>query len=175
MNRFVHKEIAIQKSLKHEHVVDLLSSFENTRYVFMILTMCANSSIGELLEIKEVLSLKETRYVIYQTLLGLSYIHSQNIIHMDIKPDNVLLDINMQVKVGDFGLAMKADDENAKTRMAGTLSYMAPEIIGKEGALKKSDIWSLAVMAYELLFGDMPFSDENRFRLQTKILQGSYR
>lgn len=113
--------------------------------------------------------------MLYQTLLGLSNVYRQNIIHMDSKPDNILLDINLQLKVADFGLAMNADAKRVKDTFAGTLTYMAPDIIGRISASIKSDIWSLGVMSYEMLYGEMPFYDDNRFRLQILILQVNYR
>lgn len=94
---------------------------------------------------------------------------------MDIKPDNILIDGKMQMKLADFGLAMKLDDKRAKNRKAGTLYYMAPEIVGGDGCTVKCDIWSPRVTCYEIFLGNLPFYDENKYRTETMFLQASYR
>lgn len=101
---------------------------------------------------------------IYQISKALDYIHSQNIIHRDVKPENILLGYFNEVKLADFGWSYELayNDENNNNNVlpsgvVGTLDYLAPEIIEYKEYDYKVDIWSLGVLAYELLIGKPPF------------------
>lgn len=100
----------------------------------------------------------ERRSFIRQILHGVNYIHQNNVIHRDLKLSNVMLDQNNQVKIGDFGLAIETNASVSDLqKFCGTVVYMPPEIINKQGAVFQSDIWSVAVIAYYLLKGQRPY------------------
>src|SRR5206468_5483715 len=99
------------------------------------------------------------------TLRALIYLHRHGIIHRDLKPENVLV-VNRQVKVLDFGLSITLGDEGGEAEsLAGTLAYMAPELL--RGALpsERSDLWAVGMIAYELLVGRYPFAIDDHVRL----------
>jgi serine/threonine-protein kinase Chk2 len=109
--------------------------------------------------------------------------HDRNMVHRDIKPENILLmDTDLTVKIGDFGLAKIVGEASFTTTLCGTPSYVAPEIItqGKARRYTKAvDIWSLGVVLYICLCGFPPFSDELRTRdfpydLSDQIRKGIY-
>lgn len=90
----------------------------------------------------------------------MNYIHNLLIIHRELKPSNILLDHYGQVKIADFGPAVKCFDSHETERyrsIVGTTSYIAPEVIKGDGFQRKSDIWAFGVVCYELLFGVLPF------------------
>jgi serine/threonine protein kinase len=85
-------------------------------------------------------------------------LHKNHIIHRDLKPGNLFLDKNMNVKVGDFGLATKVvDGEEINKTFCGTPNYMAPEVLSRYGHSYQADIWSLGVIIYTLIIGNPPF------------------
>lgn len=100
---------------------------------------------------------------------ALWYLKSKNIIHRDLKPHNILLTENNSVeriKIGDFGLAKVISPVDLADTMCGSPLYMAPEILKLEGYDEKSDLWSLGIIIYELIYGHTPFSASNHIHLQ---------
>lgn len=171
----VQNEVDIQRTLRHENVVQLVSHFENDNFSFVMLEACLNTSLSQLLEERGKITINEVRFFVSHLLSGLDYIHSNKIIHRDIKPANLLLDLNMKTKIADFGLAVRCDDSISKRKsFCGTTPYMAPEIIELNGFDMKSDIWAVGVTAYSLVFGKLPFYDRNKLKNYSLILSAMY-
>lgn len=100
--------------------------------------------------------------------LGLIYIHDWNIIHRDIKPENILLDEKLKIKIGDFGLSHQVENKEYPSERCGTPGYMSPEVIDRLPTNTKTDIFSLGVTAYKMLFAKMPFKGETKNQIYEK-------
>lgn len=117
---------------------------------------------------RKVLTEPEAQYFLLQIIDAISYLHSQCVIHRDLKLTNIFLDDNLEVKVGDLGLAAQLSEPNERKKtMCGTPSYIAPEILAsaeKRAYSYEVDIWSIGVIAYNLLVGKNPYDggDVNR-------------
>jgi serine/threonine protein kinase len=114
------------------------------------------------------LSLDEIVNILYEITLGVQHAHSRGVIHRDIKPDNILLSTTGEVKITDFGLARTLEVDKGFTNTGetvGTPYYMSPEQIRGDAPDKRSDIYSLGILAYELVSGRRPFNDECWFTL----------
>lgn len=92
---------------------------------------------------------------------ALEVAHAENVLHLDIKPDNVLIDNKGKVKVTDFGLATLADEFGFGTANAGTIGYMPPEQMRRQALDVKTDEWALACVTYEMLCGQNPFDGKD--------------
>lgn len=129
---------------------------------FLIMPYCANGSISKCIG---KMSEEEVWKLIHDVASGLAYLHQHDIIHQDIKPDNILLDDQGNYLITDFGISAKARTTLQKsavggTLTAGTMSYMGPERFSKQPApTKASDIWSLGAMIFEMLTGSLPFGE----------------
>ena len=104
---------------------------------------------------------------------AINHCHSQDIIHRDIKPDNIMITKNDEVKLIDFGLSKATTNNRNLTTVAGTPYYMAPEVL--EGSYsKKADLWSLGVLLYTLVSGYLPFQGNNSHEVFRKIKEAEF-
>ena len=169
-------EIKIHKSLHHPQIVAFEHYFEDTENVYILLEMCQNQTLNELLKRRKKLTEIEVQCYIVQLIKALKYLHSHRVIHRDLKLGNLFLTDKMELKVGDFGLATKLDFEGERKRtVCGTPNYIAPEILdGKTGHSYEVDIWSLGVIIYTLIIGKPPFETRDVKTTYKRIKMNSY-
>ncbi|RHY47029.1 hypothetical protein DYB38_012005 [Aphanomyces astaci] len=178
-------EIRIHRTLQHPRVVQFKHYFEDDANCYLLLELCTNQvrvhhhhhhpdqqphhdglqSLSDLLRRRKRLSEHEVRYYIHQLIQGVAYLHSKCVIHRDLKLGNLFLTTDMQLKIGDFGLASHLDSRDEKRRtMCGTPNYIAPEILNghhNNGHSFEVDIWSTGVVMYTLLVGKPPFETKD--------------
>ncbi|KAF7725133.1 Cell cycle serine/threonine-protein kinase cdc5/MSD2 [Apophysomyces ossiformis] len=168
-------EINIHRSMRHRTIVRFIRCFEDTSNVYLIVELCPNKTLVEMLRRRGCLTEPEVRYYLIQILDACRYMHDNRVIHRDIKLSNVFLDENMDVKVGDFGLAaLLVNPSDRKKTVCGTPNYIAPEILfGKSGHDYKVDMWSIGVLMYTLLTGRHPFQQDEIKGIYQKIKENS--
>ena len=152
-------EIKVHRSLKSIYVCRLIHFFDDEAFIYIILELCTQSTLENLLKTRKRFHTIEVQYYTKQLVNALLYLQSEKVIHRDLKLGNILLNHNQEVKLADFGLAVRleSDDELRKT-ICGTPNYIAPEVIqGYVGHSYPADIWSLGVIIYQLSFGKAPF------------------
>lgn len=152
-------EIKIHRSLSHTNIVRFHHFFEDDDFVYIILELCRNHSLSDVLRRRKRLAEIEAQSYLQNLSNALLHLHSHRIIHRDIKLANILLTDKMEVKLGDFGLAAKLEYEGERKRtICGTPNYIAPEILdGKNGHSYECDVWSFGVLMYTMLVGKPPF------------------
>ncbi|RPA90121.1 Pkinase-domain-containing protein [Choiromyces venosus 120613-1] len=156
-------EIQVHKTMIHPNVVKFIECFEDNDNIYMILELCPNKSLMDMLRARKRFTEPETRFFLLQLLGALKYMHGKKVIHRDLKLGNIFLDADMNIKIGDFGLAALLVNENDRKRtICGTPNYIAPEVLfgsGKEGQGHsfEVDLWGVGVIMYAMLVGKPPF------------------
>ena len=169
-------EIKIHRSLHHPNIVGFEHFFEDPENVYILLELCTNQTMNELLRRRKRLTELEVQCYLQQVISALIYLHSHRVIHRDLKLGNFFLSDKMEIKIGDFGLATKLEFEGEKKRtICGTPNYIAPEVLdGKQGHSYEVDIWSLGVVAYTLLVGKPPFETSDVKTTYRRIRMNAY-
>jgi serine/threonine protein kinase len=152
-------ELQIHAKMHHPNIVNFFRAFTYQESTYVVLELCENGSVMDMVKRRKCLSLPEVRRLTVQLCGAVKYMHQRNVIHRDLKMGNLFLDSHMNIKVGDFGLAaILIDDKEARkyrklekirrTTMCGTPNYIAPEILEKQknGHGHKVDIWAVGVI-----------------------------
>jgi len=156
-------EIETLKICQHPNIMRLFDIFENSDYIYLVLEYLSGGNLFEYLKEKGYIIPESTacRYI-YSIAKALQYMHTYGIVHRDIKPDNVVLVSSTDksdVKIVDFGLSKIFGPGELSDDSVGTLVYAAPEILLGKKYDNKVDIWSLGIVTYFLLVGQLPFND----------------
>eukprot|EP01130_Rhizamoeba_saxonica_P001640 TRINITY_DN11517_c0_g1_i1.p1 TRINITY_DN11517_c0_g1~~TRINITY_DN11517_c0_g1_i1.p1 ORF type:complete len:580 (+),score=88.44 TRINITY_DN11517_c0_g1_i1:212-1741(+) len=150
------REIKIHKSLKHKNIVRFHSYFEDSANYYIVMEICNHRTLKSLLRKRKKITELETRYYIHQLLGAVSYMHTNGVIHRDLKLDNIFIK-DMNIKILDMGLSTTVEKDEMKMSVCGTPNYIAPEVLLKSGHSFPVDIWGIGVIMYTLLVGVPPF------------------
>jgi eukaryotic-like serine/threonine-protein kinase len=176
LERF-RREGKVYARLRHESIVAVHDLVEKDEQVFLITEFVDGVDLARLLAQGGALPAECAAVIGARVADALDYVHFSSMLHRDVKPANVMISREGEVKLMDFGIA-KADDDPALTRagmLVGSPSYMAPEVLGAEEAGPPSDVWALGVTLYELLTGEKPFRGSNADDLFGVIRRGRFR
>ncbi|XP_065052049.1 serine/threonine-protein kinase 33-like [Rhopilema esculentum] len=164
--KLLEREVSIMKKVFHKHVVQLEEVYETSKKMLLVMELCDNGGLNELLKEKVRFSEEETLCIMKQLISAVVYLHENNIVHRDLKLENILLckpdaDENpINIKVTDFGLSYirgGVGSDYMMQQVCGTPMYMAPEVITNLGYSERCDVWSCGVIMYYLLHGEPPF------------------
>ncbi|KAI0890043.1 kinase-like protein [Annulohypoxylon maeteangense] len=164
MEQKFQTELQIHSKMKHRNIVQFLRAFSFENCTYLILELCPNGSLMDMVKRRKGLTEPEVRFYSVQVAGAIKYMHAKGIIHRDLKMGNIFLDKDMNAKVGDFGLAAllvtgKDMQTIRRTTLCGTPNYIAPEILekGKKGHDHMVDIWSLGIIMFAMLTSKPPF------------------
>lgn len=154
-----------------KHMVRLLEVFENENYVFFVMEYAKKGDLLNYMKTSGVMPEFRAKNIFFDVVLGLEFLHARNVIHRDIKLDNILLSDKFRAKIADFGISKINPPGNLLYEQCGTPAYLAPEIIKNKGYTGfATDIWSLGVLLHTLLLGKVPFKAETLEKLYEIIV-----
>lgn len=178
VDRF-HNEVIITRKLTHPSIVRTFEfgQMEKGGY-FMTMEYVRGVTLDQIIQqnaLQERPSFAEVVRILLEICKGMAHAHSLGVVHRDLKPANILLSETGQVKIADFGLAralLIVDKQITQAgECVGTPFYMAPEQIQEQGADHRADIYSIGIIAYEMVTGNPPFQDDSWFQLASKIIR----
>ena len=171
----VLQEVHLLQKVRHRNVIRLLEVFESSQHLLMVMEYAGGGDLLQFVKKRRRVDEQEARRIFKQIVFGLAHCHCTNILHRDIKLDNILLDADGEIKICDFGVSRVVKRGQRITEQCGTPAYIAPEIIsdvGYEGFA--ADIWSLGVLLYAMLSGTVPFKAQNMHDLHQLITTGAF-
>ncbi|XP_067850027.1 serine/threonine-protein kinase 33 isoform X2 [Heptranchias perlo] len=182
--KLLEREVSILKQVDHEHIIHLEEVFETPKRVYLVIEVCEGGELSTILHRKKRLSEKETRHVIQSLASAIAYLHKNDIVHRDLKLENILvknnesnseIDMKLNIKVTDFGLSVQKGGVGSDKMLqatCGTPMYMAPEVLSAHQYTQQCDTWSIGVIMYTLLSGDPPFVANSEEKLAELINKG---
>ncbi|EIW57257.1 kinase-like protein [Trametes versicolor FP-101664 SS1] len=169
------QERRLLEEVDHPFVVNLRYAFQDDENCFFVLDLMLGGDLRFHLERLKYIPEEVVRFWMAELSCALEYLHRQRIMHRDLKPDNILLDAMGHAHITDFNVAIHYSERRLHTSVAGSMAYMAPEVIGRMGYTWCADWWSLGVVAWELLFHRRPFDGRSSEKMKHSILKDQVR
>ena len=170
----LQSEISILQQLQSPHIVQLLDLQSSERHIYLIMEFCAGGDLSHFLRQHKALPLPLVQHWARHLMLGLQLLHERQLIHRDLKPQNLLLDqaahpLQSTLKLADFGFARELEGEDLAATLCGSPLYMAPEILRYQPYDGKADLWSVGAIVYEMVVGRPPYTGQNHIQLLQRI------
>ncbi|MBM7598643.1 serine/threonine-protein kinase [Virgibacillus halotolerans] len=167
------REAQSATSLSHPNVVNIYDVGEEDHILYMVMEYVDGMTLKEYIHLYGPIAVQEALDIMKQITAAIAHAHANDIVHRDIKPQNILIDTYGQVKVTDFGIAiaLSATSLTQTNSILGSVHYLSPEQARGATATKKSDIYSIGIVLFELLTGRLPFSGQSPVSIALKHLQ----
>jgi CRP-like cAMP-binding protein/tRNA A-37 threonylcarbamoyl transferase component Bud32 len=168
----LRNEALLAGRLKHPHIVGVYDADAESNPPYIVLEYIEGAPLSRFTRPDRLLPVEQVLDICYKVCSALDHAHTRGLVHRDIKPANLILQTNGDVKVTDFGTAVAVQgDVTQISGFAGSPQYMSPEHVKEEGCTWRSDMWSLGVVAYEMLTGRRPFEGETDYTTIFRITQ----
>lgn len=169
-------EIAIMRECSHVNIVKLYDVFESSTKLYLVLELCPGGELFDRIKDKQHYSEKDAQFVLRQLFEGIAFLHTKNIAHCDLKPDNFLFsskDDKAVVKIIDFGMSKALKRGERLSHLRGTPYYIAPEVLLNPQSYNRScDVWSIGVVMFVMLCGYPPFFGDTDDEIFARIKKG---
>ncbi|XP_034939715.1 ribosomal protein S6 kinase alpha-3 [Chelonus insularis] len=157
--------------VEHPFIVRLHYAFQTEGKLYLILDFLRGGDLFSRLSKEVMFTEEDVKFYLAELALALDHIHKLGIIYRDLKPENILLDADGHMSLTDFGLSKQPVDDSKAYSFCGTVEYMAPEVVNRQGHSFAADWWSFGVLMFEMLTGALPFQGANRKETMTQILK----
>ncbi|KAF2900538.1 hypothetical protein ILUMI_05649 [Ignelater luminosus] len=172
----VYREVDIMKRLDHPHIIKLYQVMETKNMIYLVSEYASQGEIFDYIARYGRMTEETARKTFWQILSAVEYCHNRNIVHRDLKAENLLLDSNNNIKIADFGFSNYYTAGGQLSTWCGSPPYAAPEVFeGKKYTGPEIDIWSLGVVLYVLVCGALPFDGCSLQALRDRVLSGRFR
>uniref|UniRef100_A0A8C5QEH0 non-specific serine/threonine protein kinase n=1 Tax=Leptobrachium leishanense TaxID=445787 RepID=A0A8C5QEH0_9ANUR len=166
VKKFLPREMEIFATLDHNSIIKMHESFESEEIIYIIMELAVKGNLLDFIKKKGALTEESALKMFTQLVTAVKYCHDLNIVHRDLKCENILLDQELNIKLSDFGFGRRVPHSPGHSSLSktfcGSSAYAAPEILqGIPYRPKICDIWSLGVILYIMVCGSMPYNDSN--------------
>ncbi len=171
--RRFQREALSASSLSHPNIVEMYDVGEDDGIYYIVMEYIEGQTLKQLLKRRGALTLSEAIDIMLQLTDGMSHAHDSYIIHRDLKPQNIMIEDDGQIKITDFGIAMALNSTQLTqtNSVMGSVHYLPPEQAAGKGSTIKSDIYSMGIIFYELLTGELPFRGDNAVEIALKQMK----
>ena len=156
-------------NFRHPFIINMMYSFQDKDNLYLVMNLVTGGDLRYQMSKIQTFTESQSKFLISCLILGLEAIHANDIIHRDIKPENLVLDSKGYLKITDFGIAKKKDNQNLNEN-SGTPGYMAPEVMNYQNHSFTVDYYAIGIICYELMMGVRPYTGENKNIIKEKIL-----
>ncbi|KAI8885456.1 Pkinase-domain-containing protein [Backusella circina FSU 941] len=173
----VKDEMTIMKGLEHPNVIGLYDWFESRSRFYLVFELATGGELFERLFERGRFTEKDAIVILRSVLHGLAYLHKHNVVHRDMKPENLVfksMDPASELAICDFGIAKVVDEQSALSTICGSPGYVAPEVFLKKKYSFPVDMWAFGVITYTVLCGYQPFQGESDIELMDDIVNARY-
>lgn len=166
------REIHHHRRIHHPNIVQLFEVIETESNIWLVSELCSGGELYDYVVERGTIPEPEARIIFGQLCLAIAHIHSQGVVHRDLKLENILLDAQRNVKLSDFGFTREFESRMYMDTRCGTTAYAAPEMLADKRYLgQEIDIWSLGIILFVLLCGYLPFDDDDDRELRRQIIK----
>lgn len=165
------KEAQAAAGLAHPNVVNVYDVGEDNGIYYIVMELVKGITLKDYITRKGKLTVREATSIAIQVSLGLEAAHNSNIVHRDVKPQNIIISTDGKVKLSDFGIARAASSNTISSNVMGSVHYSSPEQVRGGYSDAKSDIYSLGITIYEMVTGHVPFDGDTTVAIAIKHLQ----
>ena len=174
--RYARTERDVLSYFNHPFIVTIAYAFQTPEKLYMILKYCPGGDLGSVLKREKKLSEERAKLYLSEIVLALEALHKKDIIFRDLKPDNVVLDVDGHAMLTDFGLSKEGVNNNSSAKsFCGSVAYLAPEVLRRQGHGKSVDWYLVGVLLYEMLVGIPPYFSSNKDQMFKNIKSGPLR
>ena len=175
LNRIYYEIKLLKKLRNHKNIIKYFEHFETEKYFCIVMENISGGNLLNAINKMSKFSEPMAKNIFKQLILTIKYLHNMGIVHRDIKPDNILLELDNTIKLCDFGVSKQIKKGQLLTDSCGTPAFIAPEILKDEPYDPYiTDIWSSGVVLYIIVSGFFPFRGVNEAELRKNILEGNY-